>query len=88
MDNSRHDDSNNTPSPSYRYADRRIADLMNKLRGKGVCPCCTARAMVQHAVWLCEATLGSKFASELFSDLAEEARALNIPAPDHDKATH
>jgi hypothetical protein len=78
------DDTNNTPSPSYRYAERRIVDLLNRLGSKGVCRCCTSRAMVMHAVMLCETTLGSKFTAELFSDLVESVRENNIPAPDHE----
>jgi hypothetical protein len=78
------DESNRTPSQSYRYANRRIEDLLNKLKGKGVCGCCTGRAMVLHAAMLCEETMGSRVAAELFSEIVEEARKHNIPAPNYD----
>jgi hypothetical protein len=71
-----------THRSSYLYADRRIEDLLSKLKGKGVCPCCTGRAMALHAAMLCEQTMGSQATSELFSELAEASCEHNIPAPD------
>jgi hypothetical protein len=69
-------------SPSFRYAHRRIFDLMNKLRAKGICPCCAGRAAAEHAAILCEETMGSKLAAEFLSAMAEETRQHNRPGPD------
>jgi len=43
-----------TKSPSYRYAERRITDLVDKFQAKGICPCCTGRALLVIAMAVCE----------------------------------
>ena len=48
-----------TETKSFNYANQRITDLLIKLRAKGVCGCCTGRAMMYHATTLSEAIMGS-----------------------------
>lgn len=74
-----------TDTSSYRYADKRIEDLLNKLKSKGVCGCCTARALTLHAVCLAEQVLGSAETIEMFEEFIAITREHNIPAPNYDK---
>jgi hypothetical protein len=73
-----------TDTPSFRYADRRIEDLLGKLKSKGVCGCCTGRALLSNATWVCEETMGSAAAIELCEALIELMRQHNTPAPDYE----
>jgi hypothetical protein len=71
-------------TPAFRYADRRIEDLLDKLKSKGVCGCCTGRALLANATALCEVTMGSAAAIELCEGIIEVLREHNTPAPDYD----
>jgi hypothetical protein len=66
----------------FGYADRRIAQLLDKLKTKGVCGCCTARALLFHGIGLMEETMGSDETIELCEDFIRALRERDRPAPD------
>jgi hypothetical protein len=68
---------------SYRYAEQRIADLLDEFKAKGICKCCIARALLFVGAGLCEVSMGSAGAAGLFADLSDVARQHNRPAPEH-----
>ena len=78
------DNTNNTPSPSYRYAERRITNLVDRFQAKGICPCCAGRALMVIAMAVCETAMGSAEAADMCSNLSDGAREHNIPAPDQE----
>lgn len=67
---------------SFKIADQKIENLLKRLSDKNLCPCCTARALIGHAAFLAEQTLGSAKAAEMFEDLISSILENNIPAPD------
>ena len=67
---------------SFKAADRKIENLLKRLRDKNVCPCCTARALAFHAASEAEHTMGSAEAIEMFEDIITHLREDNVPAPD------
>jgi len=69
---------------SFNYANQRITDLLIKLKGKGVCGCCTSRAMMYHAATLSEAILGSAEAIEMLEGIITAMRENNKPRPNHE----
>jgi hypothetical protein len=71
-------------SKAFEYADNRIHDLLDKLKAKRVCGCCTSRAMIFNAAVLCEQTLGSTKAAELLEDILDTMRSNNVPMPDYE----
>ena len=73
-----------TETKSFNYANQRITDLLIKLRAKGVCGCCTGRAMMYHATTLSEAIMGSAEAIEMLEEIITAMHENNIPAPDHE----
>lgn len=72
---------------SFEYADRRINDLLSKLAAKGVCGCCTSRALMYNAASLAEDTVGSAKAAAMCEEITEVLRTNNVPEPNHE-ATH
>jgi hypothetical protein len=74
---------NRSDTRSYRYAERRITDLVNKFQAKGICPCCAGRALMVIAMAVCEASMGSAEAADLGAKLSDGAREHNRPAPDY-----
>jgi hypothetical protein len=56
---------------------------LKRLHDKNVCPCCTARALVRHAVSEADHALGSAKAIEMFEDLIISLRENKVPAPDY-----
>ena len=68
---------------SYRYAERRITHLVDKLQAKGICPCCDGRALMATAMAVCTASMGSTEAADLAAKLSDGVRNLNRPAPDY-----
>ena len=73
-----------TETKSFNYANRRISDLLSKLKAKGVCGCCTGRVLMYHAVALCEATMGSAEAASMCDAMSDELRKNNVLAPDYE----
>jgi hypothetical protein len=69
-------------SPSFKIADQKIENLLNRLADKCVCPCCTARALAFNAAAMAEETMGSVKAIEMFEDLISSIREHDTPAPD------
>jgi hypothetical protein len=67
---------------SFRVADEKIGNLLKRLDERGLCPDCTARALVMHAVGFAECMLGSAKAIELFEGIIADMREDSIPAPD------
>jgi hypothetical protein len=67
----------------FHYADRRIGQLLDKLRAKGVCGCCTGRALLYHGISLIEETTGSAEAIEMCEGFIRVLRENNRPAPDY-----
>jgi len=60
----------------------RVQNLMDRLHAKGVCECCTGKAMILTAAALCVKTMGSAKATELLTYLVEQVREMNIREPD------
>ena len=69
---------------AFKYADSRINDLLLKFRTKGVCGCCTGRAMLFNAATLCEVTMGSADAANLLEEIFTVMRKNDLPAPDYE----
>jgi len=72
---------NRTETRSYRYAERRITDLVDKFQAKGICPCCTGRALMVIAMAVCESSMGSDEAADMCAKLSDGVREHNLPAP-------
>ena len=68
---------------SYEYAERRISNLVDKFQAKGVCPCCTGRALMVTAMSVCVAAMRSAAAADMCAKLSDGTRRLNRPAPDY-----
>jgi hypothetical protein len=68
-------------SPSFKIADQKISNLLQRLKDKRVCGCCTAHALALHAGALAMSELGSTDAAGMLEDLAATVRKYNIPAP-------
>ena len=79
-------ESNMTPdddeTPSFRIADQKIANLLQRLEDRKVCPCCTAQALAFHAAELAEAVMGTAEAIEMFEDVIAALREHDAPAPE------
>jgi hypothetical protein len=71
----------------FRYADRRIGQLLDKLKAKGVCGCCTARALLYHGIGLMEETMGSAEAIEICEGFIRALRERDRPAPDYSSSS-
>jgi hypothetical protein len=54
-----------TDTPSFRYAERRIRNLVDTFQAKGICPCCSGRALMAIAMAVCETSMGSADAADL-----------------------
>jgi hypothetical protein len=74
-------------SPSYRYAERRITDLVDKFQAKRLCPCCVGRALMTIALSVYTASMGSDEAADLCARLGDDVRKQNRPAP-HQPTRH
>ena len=74
-------DEPDTETPDYDAADSRITVLLDDLRSRGVCPCCSARALTVRGLVLAQAAMGSAMACELAAQLIEQMRADNVPPP-------
>jgi hypothetical protein len=74
---------NGRETVSFKIADQKIENLLRRLNGKNVCPCCTARALAFHAASEATQELGSAEAIELFEMLTRQLRKHNVPAPDY-----
>jgi len=59
---------------SFKIADRKLKDLLERLRRRNVCECCTARALVYHGASLLEETAGTAEAIETLEELLGELR--------------
>jgi len=71
----------------FKLAHRKIESLLKRLGNRGVCSCCTARALALHAATLAEDTLGSADAAELFECIADDLREHDVSAPDTSAST-
>ena len=71
-----------TDTPSYRYAERRINNLVDTFQAKGICPCCSGRALMAIAMAVCETSMGSAADADLCAKLSDGARKHNVPAPE------
>jgi hypothetical protein len=67
---------------SFKIADQKIENLLQRLDDKSVCPCCTARALTYHAAAMAEQTMGSAEAIEMFENIIMAMRERNTPAPE------
>jgi hypothetical protein len=72
----------------FKIAYQKIENLLKRLSDRGVCSCCTARALAFHAATLAEAAVGSDEAAEMFEYIVEELRENNAPASDSHLQTH
>jgi hypothetical protein len=66
----------------FKIAHRKIESLLKRLDARGVCSCCTARALVAHAATLAEDAVGSDEAAELFEAIADGMREHDALAPE------
>jgi hypothetical protein len=73
---------------SFKFADRRITQLLETLAAKQTCPCCTARALLYHGAVLYERTSGSAKAVEELEDIVASLLENAVPAPDCDAHLH
>ena len=67
---------------SFKIADHKIDNLLNRLHDKRVCPCCTARAMTYRAMYMAEQTMGGAEAIEMLEAIIMAMRERNVPAPE------
>jgi hypothetical protein len=63
-------DNDNDETPDFKTADQKIFSLTNRLVDKGMCPCCTARALAYHAMSLAKCAIGREETIELFEDIS------------------
>ena len=66
----------------FLFADRRIHQLLGVLKGKGLCGCCVARALLYHGAGLHQTVMGSAETAETLESLATAMRKDPHPAPD------
>jgi hypothetical protein len=69
-------------TPSYRYAERLIVELLRELKSQNVDARCANQAILAHAINFCEATLGSARTAELLTEMAAMSRENHVPAAD------
>ena len=67
---------------SFKIARREIKSLLEQLRDKNICGCCTARALTLYGAFLAEEMVGSAEAIEMLKDLVIVLRKHDIPASD------
>jgi hypothetical protein len=67
---------------SFRYTDRRIGQLLDKLNAKKLCGCCTGRALLYHGISLIEQTRGSAEVIEMCEGFIRALRERDRPASD------
>jgi len=63
-----------TETTSFKIADRKLKDLLERLRRRNVCGCCTARALLWCGAELMEDTAGTEEAIEILEELLGELR--------------
>ena len=66
---------------SFKIADQKIDNLLQRLDDKNVCPCCTARALTYHAMFMAEQAMGSAEAIEMFEAFIVAMRERDTPPP-------
>ena len=59
---------------SFKFADRKLEDLLERLRRQNVCGCCAARALVFRGAVLLEETAGTAEAIEILEDVLASLR--------------
>jgi hypothetical protein len=64
---------------SFKIADHKIENLLNRLADKRVCPYCTARALAYHAAFVAEQTMGSAEAVAMLEDMVDVMRKRDVP---------
>jgi hypothetical protein len=69
-------------TPSFEYADARISAMLRKAEAKGLCQCCTAKALLFNSVALSLNAMGSVETVALLASVLARAREQNIPAPE------
>ena len=67
---------------SFKIAEQKIENLLKRLHDKGVCPCCTARALTYHGASMAEHTMGSAEAIEMFEATIIHMHEHDVPTPD------
>jgi hypothetical protein len=77
-----------TETQSFKFADRRIEQVVGKLKEKGACGCCVARALLYHGANLYEGMVGSIEAAEELEQMAAVLRDNATPAPEHGAQLH
>jgi hypothetical protein len=79
---------NGRETSSFKVADQKIENLVKRLNGKNICPCCTARALAMHAAGLAIPSMGSIEAIEMFENILGKMHKHDVPAPDPIPSTH
>jgi hypothetical protein len=63
------DESEYAETTSFKFADRKLEDLIERLRRQNVCGCCTARALIVRGAELMEDTAGTEETIETLEEL-------------------
>jgi hypothetical protein len=69
-----------TETTSFKIADRKLEALLERLRRRNVCGCCTARALVYQGASLLEQTAGTAEAIEILEEVLASLR-VGPPTP-------
>jgi hypothetical protein len=64
----------------FHFADRRIGQLLDTLRAKKVCGCCTGRALIYHGIVLFKSTMGNVETIEMLEGMILALQKDALPA--------